>query len=183
MSLVWRGASAAGSSQLRTVNAIIPPVQEKLNAEESATIRAQLIWEIETLPTDDLQPRAISILKAKNRLSTEDVKLVEESFTARMAPQAALPEAFTTTGEPTSAPTNPAPPPLSPGSTAAAKSLPRRGRPKKVKAIAEQSVTPPMSSKSTNDMNSPSLTLLRADVSLAKIEKKRAHDQRAKTAP
>jgi hypothetical protein len=42
-----------------------PPVQEKLGVEESAAIRGQLILEIETLPGDDLQPRAIAILKAK----------------------------------------------------------------------------------------------------------------------
>jgi hypothetical protein len=47
------------------------PVGEKLGGEEPAAIRAQLIGEIETLPEDDLQPRAIAILKAKNRLSAE----------------------------------------------------------------------------------------------------------------
>src|ERR1700730_7970947 len=57
-------ASPFGNSSPR-----VPPVGEKLNAEESAAIRAQLILEIETLPQDDLQHRAIAILKAKNRLS------------------------------------------------------------------------------------------------------------------
>ena len=50
----------------RNGNPRISPVGEKLNAEESTAIRAQLIQEIETLPEVD-QPRAIAILKAKNR--------------------------------------------------------------------------------------------------------------------
>jgi hypothetical protein len=61
-----------------------PPVGVKLCAEESAAISAQLIREIETLPGDDLQPRAIATLKAKNRLSAEDAKRVEDAFAARM---------------------------------------------------------------------------------------------------
>jgi hypothetical protein len=63
----------------------IPLVREKLGAEESAAIGAQLIQEIETLPKDGLQPRAIAILKAKNRLSADDAKRVEDAFAARMA--------------------------------------------------------------------------------------------------
>src|SRR6266576_1119383 len=86
-----------------------PPVREKLGAEESAAIRAQLIHEIETLPEDDLQPRAIAILKAKNRLSTDDAKRVEDAFAARMALQGVLPDALTT-DEFASAPTDPTPP-------------------------------------------------------------------------
>jgi len=43
----------------------------------------------QALPEDDLQPRAIVILKAKNRLSAEDAKLVEEAFAGRMALQGA----------------------------------------------------------------------------------------------
>ena len=82
-------------------------MREKLCAEESAAIRAQLIREIETLPEDDLQPRAIAILKAKNRLSADDAKLVEDAFAARMALQGALPEALTA-DEPASVPTDPA---------------------------------------------------------------------------
>jgi len=70
----------------------IVPVREKLDAEESAAIRAQLIQEIKTLPEDEVQLRAIAILKAKNRLSTGDANLVEEVFAAKMA-RAATPEA------------------------------------------------------------------------------------------
>src|SRR4030081_3724933 len=72
---VWSGIEPAPvrSSQFRAGNPNIPPVPEKLGVEESAAIRAQLIQEIETLPEDDdLQPRAIAILKAKNRLSADD---------------------------------------------------------------------------------------------------------------
>src|ERR1700716_122491 len=65
------------SSQRRTVNSNIPPVREKLSADDSAAIRAELIREIETLPKDELQPRAIAILKAKNRLAADDAKRVE----------------------------------------------------------------------------------------------------------
>src|SRR6202043_18238 len=77
------------SSQSRTTNPATLPVREKLTVEESAVLRAQLIQEVQTLPEDDLQPRAIAILKAKNRLSAEDAKRVEDAFAARMALQAA----------------------------------------------------------------------------------------------
>jgi ERF superfamily len=60
-------ASSPLRASPRTVNADVPHVREKLGAEESAATRAQLIREIETLPEDDLQTRAIAILKAKNR--------------------------------------------------------------------------------------------------------------------
>src|ERR1700730_212165 len=47
---VWAGVEPAPvrSNHSRTVNPRIPPVREKLGFEESATIRAQLIQEIET---------------------------------------------------------------------------------------------------------------------------------------
>src|SRR6202521_3846168 len=86
-----------------------PPIGKKLNAEESAAIRAGLIQEIETSPQDDLQARAIAILKAKNRLSADDAKLVEEAFAARMALQGAPSEALAMK-EPASTPTDPTPP-------------------------------------------------------------------------
>ena len=76
------GPTHAETSQPRTRTA--PPVPEKLNAEASAASRAQLIQEIQALPEDELQPRAIAILKAKNRLSANDAKQVEEAFAARM---------------------------------------------------------------------------------------------------
>lgn len=63
---------------------------------EAAAIRAQFVQEIQTLPEGDLQPRAIAILKAKNRLSADDANEVEEIFAARMALLAASPEALAT---------------------------------------------------------------------------------------
>jgi hypothetical protein len=71
------------SSQSRTTNPATVSVREKLTVEESAVLRAQLIQEIQILPEDDLQPRAVAILKAKNRLLADDAKLVEEAFAAR----------------------------------------------------------------------------------------------------
>jgi hypothetical protein len=76
-----------GSSQFGTVNPTTRRPGKKLDAEESAAAGAQLFQEIETLPEDDLQPRALTVLKAKNRLSADDAKLVEEAFAARMALQ------------------------------------------------------------------------------------------------
>src|SRR6476620_1356105 len=46
------------SSQSRTRKPPISPIGERLNAEESAAARAQLILEIQSLPANDLQPRA-----------------------------------------------------------------------------------------------------------------------------
>ena len=89
-------------SQFRTGSPATPPVREKLSTDESAAAAAQLIREIETLPEDDLQSRAIGILKAKNRLSADDAKRVEDAFAARMALPDALPEALMS-DEPTSA--------------------------------------------------------------------------------
>jgi hypothetical protein len=79
----------APSSQLRTTNPAAPPVREKLSAEESASAAAHLIQEIQTLPEDDLQPRAIAILKVKNRLLADDAKLVEEAPMITMTPATA----------------------------------------------------------------------------------------------
>jgi hypothetical protein len=73
----------ADASRSPTRNA--RPVLEKLNAEASGAATAQLIQEIQTLPECELTSRAIAILKAKNRLSAEDAKLVEETFEARMS--------------------------------------------------------------------------------------------------
>ena len=94
----------ADASRSRT--RIAPPAQEKLNAEASAVARAQLIQEIETLPEGELQPRAIAILKAKNRLSADDAKKVEAAFAARTALQDASSEAERME-QPASAPTDP----------------------------------------------------------------------------
>ena len=153
----------------RTGNPNTQPLREKLGADESAAIMAQLIREIEPLPEDDLQPRAITILKAKNRLSADDAKLVEQAFAARMA-LGTLPEALTG-DEPTSAATDPTPPQPPSATMKAVKPLRPRGRPRKVKAPAEQSAAPPVSSKPTIDDNPAASTHLEADVAPVKIEK------------
>jgi ERF superfamily len=90
------------------------PVQEKLNAEASTAVTAQLIQDIQTLPEGELESRAIAILKAKNRLSAEDAKQLEEAFEARMALQDDSTDAVTME-EPTPSPTEPSKPaPVSP---------------------------------------------------------------------
>jgi hypothetical protein len=158
------------ASQFRTGNPTTPPLREKLGADDSAALLAQLIQDIETLSQDeDLQSRAIAILKAKNRLSADDAKLVEQAFAARMA-LGALPEALTR-DEPTSAATDPTPPQPPSASIEAIKPLRPRGRPRKVKAPAEQSAAPPVSSKPSIDDNPSASTPLQADASPAKIQK------------
>jgi hypothetical protein len=162
------GPAPVHPSQFQRGNGTTPPVREKLSAEESAAIRAQLVQEIETLPEDGLQARAIAILKAKNRLSADDAKRVEDAFAAKMAPLVGSPEA-PTTHEPASAPTDPAPPQEPAASTGAVKRP--RGRPRKVKAVVEQTPPPPVTPKPTIDHKSPDLAPLQADASPAKIDK------------
>src|SRR5258708_15481897 len=120
------------ASPLRTENSGIPLVKEKLGADESAAIRAQLIRDIETLPEDDLQPRAIAILKAKNRLLADDAKLVEQAFAARMVQQPPLLEASARV-ETTIVAVDTIPP----ASASTVKQARGRGRPKKSKAPIE----------------------------------------------
>jgi hypothetical protein len=95
----------ADTSQSRSRTA--SPHHEKLDPEASGAVSAELIREIQSLPKDELQP--VAILKAKNRLSADDAKLVEQAFEARMAPPDATPEA---PEEPSFTPTNPATAPL-----------------------------------------------------------------------
>jgi ERF superfamily len=156
--------------QLQTRNSN-PPIREKLGAEESAAIRAQLVREIQTLSEDELQARAIGILKAKNRLSVHDAKQVEDVFEARMALQDASMDA-STAGEPTSglaAPTSSQP---IAASTQATKPVRPRGRPRKVKAAAAQSSAQPAQPKPTiGDNPAPTSTPLQIDAAPAKIQK------------
>jgi hypothetical protein len=155
-------------SHLQTGNGTRPPAGEKLSAEESAATTAQLIREIETLPEDDLQSRAIAILKAKNRLATDDAKRVEEAFAARMALQGALPETLAA-DEPDSAPTNAASLQTPATSTNAIKRP--RGRPRKAKAASEQSASPPAASEPTVDDHSSVSAPPQTDSAPAKIDK------------
>ena len=171
------GRGTVRSRQSRPANSAASAVGQKLSAEESAGARAQLIQEIQTLPEDELQPRAIAILKAKNRLSADDAKQVEEAFSARMALQSASPEA-SVTEEPASTPTNPANhcvvlattgeaprPPLA--STDAVKRP--RGRPRKANTANDRSIALPIASPI--DAN-PSVSIdQQADAAPAKIDK------------
>jgi hypothetical protein len=156
------------SSHFQTGKGTNSPASEKLGAVESATIAAQLIHEIETLPEDNLQPRAIDILKAKNRLTADDAKRVEDAFAVRIAQQESSLQALTTV-ELGSDPTDTAPVQTPAASTGATKRP--RGRPRKVKAASEQSAPPPVASEPTIDDNSPASTLPQADTAPAKIDK------------
>ena len=156
-------------SPLRTENSGIPLVKEKLGADESAAIRAQLIRDIETLPEDDLQPRAIAILKAKNRLSADDAKLVEQAFAARMVQQSILLKASATVD----AAVDGTPPESQSGSasTSTVKQARGRGRPRKTKASTEAAEASQLPSSVIADNPVPPSTNLQADATPAKIEK------------
>jgi hypothetical protein len=158
------------ASRFQTGSPIIPLVREKLGADESNAIRARLIQEIETLPQDDLQLRAIAILKAKNRLSTDDAKQVEDAFAARMALQGATPEA-PTAEEPSSLPSDPTPPRSPLTSTGATKPVRPRGRPRKVKATIEQSAAPAVISNPIGENPAPTSIYIQTDTAPAKIDK------------
>jgi ERF superfamily len=140
-------------TQLRTGNGTSPPVRQTLGAEESAAVRAQLVQEIEALPEDELQLRAIAILKAKNRLAAHDAKQVEGAFLARIALQGALPSEAAASAPPDDTPRRP------------------RGRSKKVKSTAEQSAPPPVASEPRVDSNPPATAASQSDAGLAKIQK------------
>jgi hypothetical protein len=155
---------SAGQSQ--AAKATTPAVHQKLTAEESAAIRTQLIRDIDTLPEVDLQPRAIGLLKAKNRLSADDAKLVEDAFAVRMAQQEPFLESLPT-DELTFAATGPTLPQQFPASTEVAKRP--RGRPRKVKAVAEPSA--PDTQKPTVDDDPPAQAPFQAEASPAKIQK------------
>ncbi len=125
------------------------PPREKLSTDESAAAAGQLTREIETLPEAELQFCAIAILKAKNRLSADDAKRVEDAFAARMALPGSLPEALT--GKRAFTAPGPATPMPPMASTEAAKAPRPRGRPRKVKAATEQPALAAVPSKPTAD--------------------------------
>jgi hypothetical protein len=105
---------------------------------------------------------------AKNRLSTDDAKRVEDAFAARMAVQGAVPEALTK-DELASALSDPTPPQPPTPSTDAVKPLRQRGRPRKVKAAAEQSDVPSVPSNPNNDDNPPASTHLQVDCPVGRL--------------
>jgi hypothetical protein len=155
----------AGSSQFRTGSPAAPAVEQKLNAEASAIIRAQLIREIQALPEEELQPRAIAILKAKNRLTTDDAKQVEGAFSARMAAQDASPEAIE---EQTASSIGSSVPIPSPASIVVKRP---RGRPRKVIPAGDQPAVSSVNGHSTIKSD-PSVSKLQpADATHAKIDK------------
>jgi ERF superfamily len=163
------GPAPARSSRLQAVNPSTLPVREKLSAEQSAAASTQLIQEIQALPEDDLRSRAIAILKAKNRLSADDAKLVEEAFAARMALQGEASEAIAAQ-ETVAAPTDPVQPQVQPVSTVSAKRP--RGRPRKVKAAP--SINDPSSIEPASAINNdpaPPSTLPQPDAAPGKIDK------------
>jgi len=155
------------ASPLRTENSGSPLVKEKLGADESAAIRAQLIRDIETLPEDDLQPRAIAILKAKNRLSADDATLVEQAFAAMMVQQATLLEESPTVD----AAVDVTPPESQSASASTVKQARGRGHSRKTKAATEVAEASQLPSASViADSPVPPSTHL-ADATPAKIEK------------
>jgi hypothetical protein len=159
----------ARQTELRTGNPTTPPVREKLSMDESAATTAQLIREIETQPEHDLQYRAIGILKAKNRLSADDAKRVEDAFAARMALPGVLVEARQV-NEPTTAAMDPEPPQPPSVPTETVKLRRGRGRPRKVQAATEQSAALLPSPQPTIDVP-PAATTLEAEDTPAKIQK------------
>jgi hypothetical protein len=178
-------AALARPSQSQTRDGTNLPVREKLSAEASAAIRAQLVQEIETLPEDGLQPRAIAILKSKNRLSVVDAKLVEDAFAARMAQQEPSVEA-PTTDQPTPLPASPILPPPLPASGDVVKRP--RGRPRKIQPPIEKAAvvvplltvddsasldTTAASNISTRDLNAT--TVIKIDKSMLRFGEIRRH--------
>jgi hypothetical protein len=161
--------ASARSNRLRTTSQASPPSREKLSVEESATATAQLIHEIQTLPEDDLQSRAIAFLKAKNRLSADDAKQVEEAFAARMAPQDASSD-VAAPNESASILADSIPPRPPSASTDSVKRP--RGRPRKVKPPIEVTdATPIPPGPVVADHPAPPSTHLQADATAAKIQK------------
>jgi ERF superfamily len=156
----------ARANQFRAGDPAARPVREKLSAEECAAGRAELVREIQTLPEDELQPRAIAILKAKNRLSADDAKQVEEAFAARMALQDASTEA-PMMGEPAVTPTEP-----SKAALASPADVKRpRGRAGKVNNTGSKTPAPQVTFLSTVDDDPSASMHQQADVAPAKIDK------------
>ena len=150
----------------RSRNSTAPLVPEKLNAEASAAAKAQLIQEIQTLPASELQSRAAGILKAKNRLSADDAKQVEEVFAARIALQDASTE-VSAIEAPASTPAKRVQPTL-----VLTEVLKRpRGRQRKINVTGSKFPVLQANSPSTIDDGPPASTPEQADATPAKIDK------------
>src|ERR1700745_1161247 len=158
-------SAPSNSIHLRTGQPATPPVKEKLSPEASAAARAQLIREIQALPQDELQPRAIAILKAKNLLSADDAKLVEEAFAARVV----LPDAsHETPPAPATQTDSNAPQPPAPFASAVKRP---RGRPRKIRTAVSHPPERPVTSPPTLNRDAPASMHKQADVVPAKIDK------------
>ena len=180
-------AASAHPGQLQPRSRSTQPNREKLSVEQSAAIKAQLIQEIETLPDDSLQPRAIAILKAKNQLSTNDSKLVEEAYATRMAHQEAL-AGDPTPNKPAFVVANTLPPPA-PAPNDLVKRP--RGRPHKIKQPSEKAavIAPPVVDNFTpldtitaNNNSKPDLnasTVIKIDKSMLRFGEVRRHRDKA----
>jgi hypothetical protein len=127
----------------------------------------QLIRDIETLPKGDLQSRAITILKSKNRLSADDAKLVEDAFAAKMALQETSLKS-PATDEATSVIADPSQGRAPPASSDVIQPRRPRGRPKEIKAVVESSTAAP--SNPAND-DIPPASIQQADAAPGKIQK------------
>lgn len=144
------------------------PAGERLSTDESATAAAQLTLEIETLPEAELESRAISILKAKNRLSAKDARKVEDAFSARMVLSGSSSKALT--GNSTTIPTCPiVPRPMA--AMEAAKAPRPRGRPRKVQAAIRQTDSAPKPLERFADNDFQARAAREPDVIPIKIEK------------
>jgi hypothetical protein len=142
------------------------PACGKPNAEASTAARVQLIQEIQTLPENELQPRAIAILKAKNRLSAGDAKLVEEAFAARMTIEGVSLENPEKTAPAQSSPSTPEP------STVAASAVKRsRGRPRKTNGAINHSVDAQAASPSRTNGDASASMHQQVDEAFGKIDK------------
>jgi hypothetical protein len=156
--------SPARLTRLRTGNPATPAVRETLSAGESATVRMQLIEQIQSLPEDDLQPRAIAILKAKNKLSADDAKLVEDAFAAKLPLQCHT----LTTNESVPTPSDQTPPQSSLISADTRKRP--RGRPRKVKVALAPIAATPLPSAPIIDENPPASAHDQADAATNRIQ-------------
>ena len=153
--------AAASQSQSSTT----PRVYQKLNAEGSAAARAQLIQEIQALTEEELQRRAIAILKSKNSLSADDARLVEEAFAARVA----LPDAsHETPPAPATQTDSNTPQPSAPFAGAVKRP---RGRPRKIRTAVGHPPERPVTSPPTLNGDASASMHQQADVVPAKIDK------------